>query len=114
MLFPGDPGVVFCGFGDDGASGSVPITSGTQLVDWPSGFVIVTDWAPVLAAVVANAARNRFGLWTILTLTAYAVGAAIPMLAIALGGFVLLLVASAALESLRFYSVRATLPDVHG
>jgi S-DNA-T family DNA segregation ATPase FtsK/SpoIIIE len=35
-------------------------------------------------------------------------------LAIALGGFVLLLVASAALESLRFYSIRATLPDVPG
>ena len=35
-------------------------------------------------------------------------------LAIALGGFVLLLVASAALESLRFYSIRATLPDMPG
>ena len=35
-------------------------------------------------------------------------------LAIALAGFVVLLVASAALESLRFYSVRATLPDVAG
>jgi S-DNA-T family DNA segregation ATPase FtsK/SpoIIIE len=33
---------------------------------------------------------------------------------IALGGFVALLVSSAALESLRFYSVRATLPDVPG
>ena len=35
-------------------------------------------------------------------------------LAIALGGFVVLLVASAGLESLRFYSIRATLPDVPG
>jgi len=35
-------------------------------------------------------------------------------LAIALAGFVLLLVASAALESLRFYSIRATLPDMPG
>src|SRR4029079_5786283 len=35
-------------------------------------------------------------------------------LASALAGFVLLLVASAALESLRFYSIRATLPDVPG
>jgi S-DNA-T family DNA segregation ATPase FtsK/SpoIIIE len=33
---------------------------------------------------------------------------------IALGGFVALLVSSAALESLRFYSVRATLPDLPG
>ena len=33
---------------------------------------------------------------------------------IALGGFLVLLVASAALESLRFYSVRAILPDAHG
>ncbi|MGH8674769.1 MAG: DNA translocase FtsK 4TM domain-containing protein, partial [Burkholderiales bacterium] len=35
-------------------------------------------------------------------------------LAIALGGFVLLLAASAALESLRFYTLRAVLPDVPG
>src|SRR5215831_3655722 len=50
------------------------------------GLVFVPCAGPVLAAVVANAARNRFGFWTILTLTAYAVGAAIPMLAIAYGG----------------------------
>ncbi|HEX5613251.1 MAG TPA: DNA translocase FtsK 4TM domain-containing protein, partial [Burkholderiales bacterium] len=35
-------------------------------------------------------------------------------LAIALGGFVLLLVASAALEALRFYTLKAELPDVPG
>jgi cytochrome c biogenesis protein CcdA/thiol-disulfide isomerase/thioredoxin len=50
------------------------------------GLVFVPCAGPVLAAVVANAARDRFGLWTILTLTAYAIGAAIPMLAIAYGG----------------------------
>jgi cytochrome c biogenesis protein CcdA/thiol-disulfide isomerase/thioredoxin len=50
------------------------------------GLVFVPCAGPVLAAVITNAARNRFGLWTILTLTAYALGAAIPMLAIAIGG----------------------------
>src|SRR3954470_4248430 len=50
------------------------------------GLVFVPCAGPVLAAVVANAARSHFGFWTIATLIAYAIGAAIPMLAIALGG----------------------------
>jgi cytochrome c biogenesis protein CcdA/thiol-disulfide isomerase/thioredoxin len=50
------------------------------------GLVFVPCAGPVLAAVVTNAARDRFGIWTVLTLIAYALGAAIPMLAIAIGG----------------------------
>jgi cytochrome c biogenesis protein CcdA/thiol-disulfide isomerase/thioredoxin len=50
------------------------------------GLVFVPCAGPVLAAVITNAARNRFGIWTILTLTAYALGAAIPMLVVTVGG----------------------------
>jgi cytochrome c biogenesis protein CcdA/thiol-disulfide isomerase/thioredoxin len=50
------------------------------------GLVFVPCAGPFLAALAANAARNHFGVWTILTMVAYSLGAAVPMLAIAYGG----------------------------
>jgi cytochrome c biogenesis protein CcdA/thiol-disulfide isomerase/thioredoxin len=50
------------------------------------GLVFVPCAGPLLAAVATNAARDHFTAWTILVALAYGVGAAIPMLAIALGG----------------------------
>jgi cytochrome c biogenesis protein CcdA/thiol-disulfide isomerase/thioredoxin len=50
------------------------------------GLVFVPCAGPLLGAVVSNAGQHHFTLWTILTALAYGVGAAIPMLAIALGG----------------------------
>ena len=50
------------------------------------GLVFVPCAGPVLAAISVVAANNHVGLRAILLTIAYAVGAAIPMLAIALGG----------------------------
>jgi cytochrome c biogenesis protein CcdA/thiol-disulfide isomerase/thioredoxin len=50
------------------------------------GLVFVPCAGPVLAAVTVQAARDHVGLRTFLLLTAYAVGAALPMLAVVLGG----------------------------
>src|SRR5204863_4727217 len=50
------------------------------------GLVFVPCAGPVLAAVTVVAANNHVGLRAILLTVAYAVGAAIPMLLIALGG----------------------------
>ena len=50
------------------------------------GLVFVPCAGPVLGAVATNAARYHFTAWTILVSLAYGVGAAIPMLAIAVGG----------------------------
>jgi cytochrome c biogenesis protein CcdA/thiol-disulfide isomerase/thioredoxin len=50
------------------------------------GLVFVPCAGPVLAAVTVIAARNDVGLRALVLTVAYAVGAAIPMLAIALGG----------------------------
>src|SRR4029077_15523823 len=50
------------------------------------GLVFVPCAGPVLAAVSVVAANNHVGLRAILVTVAYAVGAAIPMLLIALGG----------------------------
>jgi cytochrome c biogenesis protein CcdA/thiol-disulfide isomerase/thioredoxin len=49
------------------------------------GLVFVPCGGPVLAAVTANAATNRVGGWAIAVAISYAVGAALPMLAIARG-----------------------------
>src|SRR5439155_27162977 len=50
------------------------------------GLVFVPCAGPVLAAITVVAANNHVGLRAILLTVAYAVGAAIPMLLIALGG----------------------------
>ena len=50
------------------------------------GLVFVPCAGPVLAAISVVAANNHVGLRTILLTVAYAVGAAVPMLLIALGG----------------------------
>ena len=50
------------------------------------GLVFVPCAGPVLAAVTALAASGEIGFRIVLVTTAYAIGAAIPMLAIAIGG----------------------------
>src|SRR5207248_2768119 len=50
------------------------------------GPVFVPCAGPVLAAITANASRLEFGSRTLLITVAYAVGAAVPMLAIAIAG----------------------------
>src|SRR5207253_1114831 len=50
------------------------------------GLVFVPCAGPVLAAITVVAANNHVGLRALLLTLAYAVGAAIPMLLIALGG----------------------------
>ena len=50
------------------------------------GLVFVPCAGPFLAGITAAAARESFGLRTLLATAAYSVGAAIPMLAIAWGG----------------------------
>ncbi len=49
------------------------------------GLVFVPCGGPVLAALTANAATDRVGWWIVAIAIAYALGAALPMLAIALG-----------------------------
>jgi cytochrome c biogenesis protein CcdA/thiol-disulfide isomerase/thioredoxin len=49
------------------------------------GLVFVPCGGPVLATLTANAATNRVGGWIVAIAIAYAVGAALPMLAIARG-----------------------------
>jgi cytochrome c biogenesis protein CcdA/thiol-disulfide isomerase/thioredoxin len=55
------------------------------LVGASVGLVFVPCAGPVLAAVTALAATSEVGLRTVLVTTAYALGAALPMLAIAVG-----------------------------
>ena len=55
------------------------------LVGVSVGLVFVPCAGPVLAAVTALAATGEVGLRTVLVTTAYALGAALPMLAIAIG-----------------------------
>src|SRR6185312_16335199 len=50
------------------------------------GLVFVPCAGPLLAAVATNAAREHFTVRTFLVAAAYGLGAAVPMLAIALGG----------------------------
>ena len=50
------------------------------------GLVFVPCAGPVLAAVTALAASGEISLRIVLVTTAYAMGAAMPMLAIAIGG----------------------------
>jgi cytochrome c biogenesis protein CcdA/thiol-disulfide isomerase/thioredoxin len=50
------------------------------------GLVFVPCAGPVLAAVTVNAATDNFGWRTILLMVAYALGVAVPMLLIAVGG----------------------------
>src|SRR4051794_17812919 len=50
------------------------------------GLVFVPCAGPFLAALAANAAREHFGVRTLLAMLAYSLGAAGPMLAIAYGG----------------------------
>jgi len=49
------------------------------------GLVFVPCGGPVLAALTANVATDRVGWWIVAIAIAYALGAALPMLAIALG-----------------------------
>src|SRR5438034_3501087 len=49
------------------------------------GLVFVPCGGPVLAALTANVATNRVGAWIVVIAIAYALGAALPMLAIARG-----------------------------
>src|SRR5438034_4079214 len=49
------------------------------------GLVFVPCGGPVLAALTANVATNRVGTWIVVIAIAYALGAALPMLAIARG-----------------------------
>src|SRR5205823_928516 len=50
------------------------------------GLVFVPCAGPVLAAITALSAQHRIGFDTVLLTLAYAVGAALPMLLVALGG----------------------------
>jgi len=64
-----------------------PSTDGSGLVlGFSLGLVFVPCAGPVLAAVTVLAASGEIGLRIILVTGAYAIGAAIPMLAIAIGG----------------------------
>ena len=49
------------------------------------GLVFIPCGGPVLAALTSNVARDRVGGWLVAIALAYAVGAALPMLAIAAG-----------------------------
>jgi cytochrome c biogenesis protein CcdA len=49
------------------------------------GLVFIPCGGPVLATLTANAATNRVGGWIVVIAIAYALGAALPMLAIARG-----------------------------
>src|SRR3954470_12345991 len=49
------------------------------------GLVFIPCGGPVLAALTSNVARDRVGGWLVVIALAYAVGAALPMLAIAAG-----------------------------
>jgi cytochrome c biogenesis protein CcdA/thiol-disulfide isomerase/thioredoxin len=50
------------------------------------GLVFVPCGGPVLGAITTQVARLHFGFWTILLVVFYALGAAVPMLAVAYGG----------------------------
>jgi cytochrome c biogenesis protein CcdA/thiol-disulfide isomerase/thioredoxin len=50
------------------------------------GLVFVPCGGPVLAALTANAATDHVGVWVVAVAIAYAIGAALPMIAIAQGG----------------------------
>jgi len=63
-------------FGD--AGGGFLLGAGLGLVFIPCG-------GPVLAALTSNVARDRVGGWLVVIATEYALGAALPMLAIAAG-----------------------------
>jgi len=63
-------------FGD--AGGGFLLGAGLGLVFIPCG-------GPVLAALTSNVARDRVGGWLVVIALAYAIGAALPMLAIAAG-----------------------------
>ena len=64
-----------------------PSTDGSGLLlGFSLGLVFVPSAGPVLAAVTVLAASGEIGLRIILVTGAYAIGAAIPMLAIAIGG----------------------------
>ena len=63
-------------FGD--AGGGFLLGAGLGLVFIPCG-------GPVLAALTSNVARDRVGGWLVVIALAYAIGAALPMLAIARG-----------------------------
>ncbi|TML94321.1 MAG: cytochrome c biogenesis protein DipZ [Actinobacteria bacterium] len=58
---------------------------GGYLLGASLGLVFVPCGGPVLATLTANAATNRVGGWIVVIAIAYAVGAALPMLAIARG-----------------------------
>jgi cytochrome c biogenesis protein CcdA len=49
------------------------------------GLVFIPCGGPVLAALTSNVARDRVGGWLVVSAIAYALGAALPMLAIAAG-----------------------------
>src|SRR5262245_62389556 len=49
------------------------------------GLVFIPCGGPVLAALTSNVARNRVGGWLVVVALAYAIGAALPLLAIAGG-----------------------------
>jgi cytochrome c biogenesis protein CcdA/thiol-disulfide isomerase/thioredoxin len=49
------------------------------------GLVFIPCGGPVLAALTSNVARDRVGGWLVVIALAYAIGAALPMLAIAAG-----------------------------
>jgi cytochrome c biogenesis protein CcdA/thiol-disulfide isomerase/thioredoxin len=49
------------------------------------GLVFIPCGGPVLAALTSNVARDRVGAWLVVIALAYAIGAALPMLAIAAG-----------------------------
>src|SRR5437588_3849036 len=58
---------------------------GGYLLGASLGLVFVPCGGPVLATLTANIATNRVGGWIVVIAIAYAVGAALPMLAIARG-----------------------------
>jgi cytochrome c biogenesis protein CcdA/thiol-disulfide isomerase/thioredoxin len=59
---------------------------GGYLLGASLGLVFVPCGGPVIATLTANAATNRVGFWIVVIAIAYALGAALPMLAIARGG----------------------------
>ena len=59
---------------------------GGYLLGASLGLVFVPCGGPVIATLTANAATDRVGFWIVVIAIAYALGAALPMLAIARGG----------------------------
>src|SRR5438132_7331700 len=70
LLLAGDGGLVPCGFGVAAGVESLPmIRAFEQLVDWPSGFVIVIEANPDVAVDVSRSSVRWVGSVTVTLFT---------------------------------------------